>query len=298
LGGVFAVAACYSPAVQDGAPCGDEDACPTGQTCDVDQRCRVQITDAGSSEELPPDNDLPDDSDFDGIEDSEDNCQMIANTDQRDHDADTYGDVCDNCPHIANASQAAILDTDSVGDACDPNQGRADTLASFEGFYETPVGWTLPAGWTVSGGKLTGVVSGTFSFAYLDAAAGSNVTVVTAGALTAPGGTANLGVIAHLTAMAPSQYYRCGIMNNGRADLMVHNDTAFMTLDQKSFTTPNYLDLGLQLDITGATLTCAARSGGQTANLAATSSAAAGTRIGLRVRDATGTFDSVAVFTH
>lgn len=86
----------------------------------------------------------PNDADFDGVADSNDNCPTVANADQADTDNDGTGDVCDttpngdddldgfdnstdNCPSIANADQIDT-DTDGLGDACDstPN-GDTDT---------------------------------------------------------------------------------------------------------------------------------------------------------------------------
>ena len=86
----------------------------------------------------------PNDADFDGIADSNDNCPAVANADQADADNDGAGDVCDstpngdddadgfdnnidNCPSIPNANQTDT-DADGAGDACDstPN-GDADS---------------------------------------------------------------------------------------------------------------------------------------------------------------------------
>jgi len=87
--------------------------------------------------------DISPDTDHDGIADEEDNCPLIANTDQLDTDSDGMGDVCDpdddndtiadeedNCPLIANTDQ---LDTDSdgMGDVCDPDDDN-DTIADDE----------------------------------------------------------------------------------------------------------------------------------------------------------------------
>ncbi len=58
------------------------------------------------------------DSDFDGVENSQDNCLLRYNPDQLDGDQDNVGDLCDNCPRHANGSQIDG-DRDNWGDACD-----------------------------------------------------------------------------------------------------------------------------------------------------------------------------------
>ena len=58
------------------------------------------------------------DADGDGWEDSLDNCPAVANAAQTDTDSDGLGDACDNCPAVANSTQADA-DGDGVGDACD-----------------------------------------------------------------------------------------------------------------------------------------------------------------------------------
>ena len=86
----------------------------------------------------------PNDADFDGVADSNDNCPAVANADQADTDNDGTGNACDstpngdddsdgfdnstdNCPAIPNADQTDT-DNDGAGDACDstPN-GDTDT---------------------------------------------------------------------------------------------------------------------------------------------------------------------------
>jgi hypothetical protein len=299
LGAAVVIAGCYAPTVADGVPCGDGSSCPTGQSCDIDQRCRIDPLDAGSSELDAPTADASDDIDDDGILNAADNCPAMANTDQRDHDGDSHGDVCDNCPHIANESQAATMDADLVGDACDPDQGRLDTMSRFEGFYETPAGWTMPGGWGVANGKLTATVTSGFQFAYLNSNVAADVTVVTAAGMVPGTPTPNVSVLAHV-APATSQYYRCGVVasTTGRAEITLNTGTNFTTIDQINYVTPSYSDITVRIDLTGANLTCAARAGPETANLAGSSSGAAGNRIGLRVREATGSFDYVVVFTH
>ncbi len=71
------------------------------------------------------------DDDNDGVLDVDDNCPLVANTNQLDTDGDGFGNVCDsdddndgipdlddNCPLTANADQADA-DEDGIGDVCD-----------------------------------------------------------------------------------------------------------------------------------------------------------------------------------
>ena len=58
------------------------------------------------------------DSDDDGLDDSIDNCPMIATHDQSDTDGDGVGDICDNCSSLANPGQTDA-DKDGLGDLCD-----------------------------------------------------------------------------------------------------------------------------------------------------------------------------------
>lgn len=74
------------------------------------------------------------DSDGDGVVDVADNCAMVGNVDQRDHDDDGRGDACDGCPHLVDTGSDS--DGDGVGDACDPRPTQpGDRIAFFEGFY-------------------------------------------------------------------------------------------------------------------------------------------------------------------
>ncbi|MEW5803757.1 MAG: LamG-like jellyroll fold domain-containing protein [bacterium] len=58
------------------------------------------------------------DTDKDGIDDNNDNCPEISNSDQADLDGDGVGDLCDNCPYISNSDQ---IDTNNngIGNACE-----------------------------------------------------------------------------------------------------------------------------------------------------------------------------------
>jgi len=72
------------------------------------------------------------DSDGDGIEDSQDNCPTVPNPQQEDSDfridcngeciqvpdPDGIGDACDNCPSLNNPNQEDV-DSDAIGDRCD-----------------------------------------------------------------------------------------------------------------------------------------------------------------------------------
>jgi hypothetical protein len=72
------------------------------------------------------------DIDYDGVEDSKDNCPSNANADQLDTNKDGLGDACqqhdqdndgvvdfkDNCRYAANPDQKDS-DNDGVGDACE-----------------------------------------------------------------------------------------------------------------------------------------------------------------------------------
>merc|ERR1719187_3041669 len=58
------------------------------------------------------------DDDNDGIQDTNDNCKAVINTNQEDTDNDGVGNVCDNCPLNANTDQADE-DGDGNGDICD-----------------------------------------------------------------------------------------------------------------------------------------------------------------------------------
>ena len=78
----------------------------------------------------PPD--IPIDTDYDGVNDPQDNCPSVSNPDQKNTNGDEYGDACqmgdqdtdgitdfkDNCRYAANPDQKDE-DNDGVGDACE-----------------------------------------------------------------------------------------------------------------------------------------------------------------------------------
>ena len=61
--------------------------------------------------------DVANDADGDTHCEGADNCDLVANADQADHDDDGVGDACDNCPLDANTEQAD-RDGNGIGDAC------------------------------------------------------------------------------------------------------------------------------------------------------------------------------------
>lgn len=244
-----------------------------------------------------PDGNAAADTDMDTVNDAIDNCRTIANTDQRDHDADGVGDVCDNCPHVANTSQAAMLDNDAVGDACDPNTGRMDTQVLFEGFYDPLANWVLDTGWTVSGGALSGTATDPI-VAYRDVAMPADITVVLHANMTPAGGgmPPNVGPLVRLSSL--TDFYRCALVTT-RAELARHVGASFTILEQANLANPTMSDTNITFDVTGTTMTCTAYGG--TVGVAlppAADSVVTGTRVGVRMRDGSVTIDYLVLYSH
>jgi hypothetical protein len=81
------------------------------------------------------------DTDSDGVFDNKDNCDQVANPEQKDYDGDDLGDVCDNCPDAANEDQADT-DKNGVGDACEVpviTSTPVETIKAGEKYQYQPV---------------------------------------------------------------------------------------------------------------------------------------------------------------
>lgn len=108
---------------------------------------------AGATDDPGVDAGIARDTDRDGVMDAVDDCPMVVDPEQRDHDGDHRGDLCDVCPHMVD--DGLDSDLDGVGDACDPRPNVAgDRIAYFEGFY-AQVPWIPVVGgntWTFANG--------------------------------------------------------------------------------------------------------------------------------------------------
>lgn len=175
--------------------------------------------------DVMPDMELPPaDTDSDTIPDADDNCPMVANTDQRDHDGDLHGDVCDHCPHLASTADPDG-DSDGVGDACDPRPGTpGDSIALFEGFYDATsiATWTSSGGgtWTVAGGVLTQSTTTASSTTSMLIAPGTFMRpAITTGATVIAFGNASNGTnTPHVSVAAgidPTHSYWCSVVDEG-----------------------------------------------------------------------------------
>lgn len=141
---VVALAGCFDPRAQPGAPCDiAAPRCPAGQSCVAGECTAAHGDDTGMPDGTPTTNE---DRDGDGVADVDDNCPDIANADQANEDGDRFGDDCDPCP-IENSDSPTDPDGDGVTGACDPHPMIAgDKLVAFTSFASP-----LDSTWTVIG---------------------------------------------------------------------------------------------------------------------------------------------------
>lgn len=138
--------------------------------------CSFELTPAGSGidavagdarldatfDATVPDASSPD-LDDDTVPNGADNCPLVANLNQRDHDADLRGDACDVCPHLPSAVHVDS-DNDGIGDDCDPRPTLpGDVVALWDGFYpdSAALSWTKSGTWTLDNGALRQTAMGT-----------------------------------------------------------------------------------------------------------------------------------------
>ena len=128
----------------DGVP-DDQDICPGGDdNVDTDGDLIPDFCDLCP---IDPEND----TDGDGICESDDNCPLIANDNQSDIDGDNIGDVCDNdidgdtvlnendnCPFDVNTEQIDT-DNDGAGDVCDNDIDGDGVLDADDACVPTPL---------------------------------------------------------------------------------------------------------------------------------------------------------------
>ena len=116
-----------------------------------------------------PDPNSDPDTDSDGVVDSVDNCDNVANPGQENNDLDAEGDACDadddnddvsdggdNCQFTANPGQRDD-DEDGVGDACDGTFDSSDGKSSGGGWLTTSAG---KANFSSSAKSVDGVMAG------------------------------------------------------------------------------------------------------------------------------------------
>lgn len=85
--------ACELSCGEAGGPC-DVAGCGTAQDCDADATPDSCEPDTDHDAAI---DDCDDDDDNDGVADAQDNCRLVANSDQANSDADALGDACDVC---------------------------------------------------------------------------------------------------------------------------------------------------------------------------------------------------------
>ena len=211
----------------------------------------------------------------------------------------------DNCPGVSNASQANA-DSDALGDACDPTPGVAGS--SF--FYDPFDGTSFLSGWSqvVGSSELTGQgeyrkVDSEKDGMFLRTFADSNDVIVEADVTFAnlDGGNPpnHVGVMARSDASSPYTGYACVASRDGSsagtARLIVVSRTGSDSVS--SGTTLAYSALPsapnngsrfyLQLEATGASLTCTVTpNGGAAVVVTATDATHPSGRVGLYARNA------------
>ncbi len=93
--------------------------CITGQTVACDDNCTMIANTNQTDTDTDGQGDACDtDDDNDGVADTTDNCDTVANASQTDGDGDGVGDACDNCAAVSNANQLNT-DGDAAGNVCD-----------------------------------------------------------------------------------------------------------------------------------------------------------------------------------
>lgn len=138
--------------------------------------CSFELAPGGSGDAVTADARPPDaspdaaspDVDGDTILNGADNCPLVANLNQRDHDIDLRGDACDRCPHLPSATDPDT-DGDGVGDDCDPRSTvGGDAVALWDGFYaqSAALSWTKLGTWTLDAGTLRQTATGTAYIAF------------------------------------------------------------------------------------------------------------------------------------
>lgn len=270
--------------------------------------------DGGAPDGDLPDDDAPDatvvgpDGDGDGVADSTDNCPAIAN-DQRNHDGDPRGDACDRCPHLVSSTDPD-LDSDGVGDDCDPRQATAgDSIVMWEGFYDNTgyATWTGTGSWSVANGVLTQAAADNpqaytlpSGFAVVRTAVTTGVRIVALGTAT----SSNEPTVSVYGGVAgSSQGYLCSVSAPGFTnDVDVYGywpgNGSNINTDGNTVTWPGTFAAMSQLRLTdqivGANHTCIANQAAITVPLTATHGPTAGTIL-LLTELASADFDYVFV---
>ncbi len=332
---VLALAACYSPHPQHGAPCDpDQPLCPDGQVCvrsgtGRGYTCEFGVTSgsdaamiysdaaADAAIDAPHPDGPPGDLDGDGVADSVDNCPTVYNPDQGNEDGDKFGDACDPCPPVAD-NNPVDSDGDGVADACDPRPTTpGDKIVLFEGFHHG-----VPSNWiAVNGSSSTGSIPWTAVGDSVELAAAMD----TRGSLTiALPLTGHETVSTAVVVSAINQTYdsSAGVVDeythytggNTAAHGMYCHVTLWrprsggtepvlaitQLLSQNPFSAPFELNLGtsyvVRMRRDGTQYGCHAEAGAKTADTSDTSTIAANpSEIGLRTNDTDATFAWVMV---